>query len=296
MSVSRAWEPAFPPDEAGYWTVQVPAQERLARDTFRLRLPIAELASKIRPGQFVMVRLAGADDPLLGRAFALYDVVRDRTGRPEAVDIVYLVRGKLTRRLAQAPAGMRLDIWGPLGNGFVLPETARRVLMVAGGIGCTPFLAVARHLRQSEDAAAGPPEAATPPRRIVYCYGVRSRAFLVDPAPLRELGAEVHLASEDGSVGHRGLITDTVASCVAEIPFDLVLTCGPEPMMESVAQIAERAGVPCQVSLETPMACGIGACFSCVARIRQDDGSWDYKRTCVEGPVFDARRVVWKEG
>ena len=102
----------------------------------------------------------------------------------------------------------------------------------------------------------------------------------------------MRLSTDDGSAGHHGLVTDLVRPAIEQSPQACrIVCCGPEPMMEATARIARELGVPCQVSLETPMACGLGICFSCVARIRDPDGTWDYRRTCVEGPVFDAEDV-----
>jgi dihydroorotate dehydrogenase electron transfer subunit len=272
--------------------VQLVENVRLARDTWRVRFECPELARRIVPGQFVMLRLAGCDDPLLGRPLALYDTVLSPTGEPTGIDLVYLVVGKLTSRLAQATAGTRLEVWGPLGNGFP-PQPTDHLVMVAGGIGQTPFLALAREylgLRrygQTDRSAARA-------RRITFCYGARSGEYLAGLDDFRSLGIDVQLATDDGSVGRRGFVTELLADLLREPSGARVVSCGPEPMMEATAEICHAAGVPCQVSLETPMACGIGICFSCVAKVRQTDGGWDYRRTCVDGPVFDAERIVWK--
>ena len=116
-------------------TVDVTENVRLARDTYRIRLVSPELAALIRPGQFVMLRLPGVNDPLLGRPFALYDTDLDAAGRPIALDVVYLVVGKMTRLLAEMRPGERLDVWGPLGNGFADLDGRPDVELVAGGIG-----------------------------------------------------------------------------------------------------------------------------------------------------------------
>jgi len=109
---------------------------------------------------------------------------------------------------------------------------------------------------------------------------------------LERAGVEVRLSTDDGSTGHRGLVTDLVRPAVEGSSLACrIVCCGPEPMMETTARIARELGVPCQVSLETPMACGIGICFSCVAKVRDRSGGWDYRRTCVEGPVFDAEDI-----
>lgn len=288
-----AWEARYLPDHAGCWSVPIASQERLACDTYRLRIDLPELARAIRPGQFVMLRLAGQVDPLLGRAFALYDVESDATGGGRRqISIVYLVKGKLTRRLATCGGGQELVVWGPLGNGFELPPSPGCVAMVAGGIGYTPFLSLARALLHDRHYGREAPrhEAA---RRVIFCYGARSRKYLVGLDEFRRLGVELHVATDDGSMGHRGVVTDLLNSVLQEGAVDSVVTCGPDPMMAAVARITEEAQIRCQVSLETPMACGIGACFSCVTRVRLSDSEWDYKRTCVEGPVFNASDIVW---
>ena len=102
------------------------------------------------------------------------------------------------------------------------------------------------------------------------------------------------MSTDDGTTGHHGLVTELIEPLVKSSAEECrIVCCGPEPMMEAAAEACRAAAVPCLVSLETPMACGIGICFSCVAKVRQPDGSWDWKRTCVEGPVFDAERIVW---
>jgi dihydroorotate dehydrogenase electron transfer subunit len=278
------------PDRVWHGTVTIEQNVALAGDTYRVRFRCPEIATQILPGQFVMVRLAGSDDPLLGRPFALYDTVLGADGRPIGLDIVYRVVGKMTGRLVERKAGERLEVWGPLGNGFAASRT-EHLVMVAGGIGQTPFLALAREylgLGTYGDPARGVPQA----RWATLCYGVRSREYLAGVADFEQAGVEVRLSTEDGSAGHRGLVTDLVPPLVEESPWDCrIVCCGPEPMMEATARIARQLSVPCQVSLETPMACGIGICFSCVARIREGPGRWDYRRTCVEGPVFDAEDV-----
>jgi dihydroorotate dehydrogenase electron transfer subunit len=131
--------------------------------------------------------------------------------------------------------------------------------------------------------------------KVTLCYGVRTAALAAGVDDFRAAGFDVQLASDDGTLGHHGLVTDLLQLALTKTTNAnrLVVCCGPEPMMEAVAGICHTAAAPCLVSLETPMACGIGICFSCVAKVRQPDGGWDYKRTCVEGPIFDAERIEW---
>ena len=261
---------------------------RMARDTHLIRLGCPALAAAIRPGQFVMLRIAGTQDPLLGRPFALYDTVLDANGVPVAIDVVFLVVGKMTKLLAQAIVGDSVEIWGPLGNGFPPPRSSDHVALVAGGIGQTPFLAHIRELLGVRGYAGLPPRRFA--KSVSLYYGVRTADFAAGIADFRDAGADLHLASNDGSLEYRGFVTDLLASRHPR-PGHL-FGCGPEPMLHALAQFAEAEAIPCHVSLETPMACGVGICFSCVTPVKIGDG-WDYKRVCVEGPVFDACSLRW---
>jgi dihydroorotate dehydrogenase electron transfer subunit len=259
----------------------------LARDTFLVRLWAPELAQAIRPGQFLMLRVPDCTDPLLGRPFAVYDTVVDAQGQPTGVDVVYLVIGKLTRRLAVLRPGDEVEIWGPLGNGFPEMDAIEHIGLVAGGIGQTPFLAYVRELLGGRGYGGRPPRRAA--QRVSLYYGVRTADLAAGITDFQAAGATVHLATDDGSQGHHGFVTRLLEQ--GELPQHLV-GCGPGPMLRALTALAARKGVPCHLSLETPMACGIGICFSCVTRVRTADG-WDYRRVCVEGPVFDAACLEW---
>jgi dihydroorotate dehydrogenase electron transfer subunit len=270
-------------------TVEVIENVRLARDTFRIRLHAPELAGAIRPGQFVMLRLPGTTDPLLGRPLALYDTVLDKLMQPAAIDIVYLVVGKLTGRLAAMRPGERLEAWGPLGNTLPYLPDMGHVGLVAGGIGQTPFLAYIRQLLGQRGFAGEPAQRRA--RQVSLYYGVRTAELLAGVEDFRQAGATVHLASDDGTIGFSGYVTKLLES---QLPPERLVGCGPEPMLRALAALADRWQVPCHLSLETPMACGIGICFSCVTRIRTPAG-WDYRRVCVDGPVFDAASLAWDD-
>ena len=171
--------------------------------------------------------------------------------------------------------------------------------MVAGGIGQTPFLALGRQFLGNRSYGPQQEKVQTAPT-VTLCYGVRSKELLAGAEDFRDCGIDLRISSDDGTVGHHGLVTELLEQALTEkrgtegAPASArIACCGPEPMMKAVAAIAGRHNVPCEVSLETPMACGIGICFSCVVKATQPDGDWDYKRTCVDGPVFDAERIVW---
>jgi dihydroorotate dehydrogenase electron transfer subunit len=280
-------------DYARQERVRIVENVRLARDTYRVRIHCPQIARRALPGQFVMLRLADCNDPLLARPLALYDTVLadgDR-GAPLGIDLVYLVLGKMTGRLARLAPGAELDVWGPLGNGFGVQAT-EHLVMVAGGIGQTPFPALAREHLGGRSYGDPPRIVATVPR-VTLCYGARTQEYLAGVEDFERLGVEVQVSTDDGTAGHHGLVTELLEAVLDRSPRASVVCCGPEPMMEAVARIAAARRVPCQVSLETPMACGVGICFSCVARVRVKQGGWDYRRTCVEGPVFQADEIQW---
>jgi dihydroorotate dehydrogenase electron transfer subunit len=268
-------------------TTRVIENVPMARDTYRLRLHSPEMARRFLPGQFLMLRWRQSSDPLLGRPFALYDTVLDANGQPEAFDIGYVVVGKQTRLLATLRPGDAIEAWGPLGNGFPELPPAEHVGLVAGGIGQTPFLAYTRQILGTRGYGRRTPQRST--RRVSLYYGVRTAELAACIDDFRAAGAEVHLASDDGSLGFRGFVTQLLEQ---HSPPQQLLGCGPEPMMHALSRLAARWNVPCHLSLESPMACGVGICFSCVTKVATPDG-WDYKRVCVEGPVFDAAKLVW---
>src|SRR5262249_53405406 len=206
------------------------------------------MAAAIRPGQFLMIRPVSAGigvqssgtDPLLGRPFALYDVVRDGSGRPTALDVVYLVVGRGTAALAACRPGDSLPVWGPLGNGFGPPPSGP-VIFVAGGIGQTPLLALGRdwlgQAPSGEGAGRGTGAGSTPRRgpfaaSATLLYGVRTAGLAAGVEDFRAAGIAVELATDDGSEGHRGFVTDLLARRLegGERPARVV-GCGPPAML-----------------------------------------------------------------
>jgi len=263
----------------------------VAARTFRLRLEAPAVARAIRPGQFLMVRATSTLDPLLGRPFALYDVARSTGGEAEAVDVVYLVLGRGTAALVERRPGDVVSAWGPLGRPFGPPPVGD-VIFVAGGIGQTPFLALGLWWlgRARYDGVACDPPAAS--ARLLY--GVRTAGLAAGLGDFERAGIPVELATDDGTAGHRGFVTDLLRRrLVAGERPARVVGCGPPPMLEALSRLVAEFDVPCDLSLENHMACGFGVCYSCVARIKQEDGSIDLRRVCVEGPVFPSSAVVW---
>lgn len=282
--------PGMIPD-ALYQTTTVVEQEQLAANTFRVRIHAPEIAKQITPGQFIMIRPANTNDPLLGRPFALYDTYL-QDGAPAGLDIVYLVIGKLTTLMTTWAAGEQIEIWGPLGNGFPMLNS-QRIDLIAGGIGQTPFVAVTKEARGEKQYGFPPRQIQQTADKVRLFYGARTAEFLAGIPDFESAGAEVHLACDDGSCGYHGYVTELFKQelKISGHP-DAVFCCGPEPMMITTAKICAQENLPCWLSLESPMACGFGACFSCVTKVKLPEGGWDYRRSCVEGPIFPADQLV----
>lgn len=292
----NAMQAAYYADQMEYCETPIVSNQRIAQETYRLRIATPPIARQIVPGQFVMIRMSALDDPLIGRALAVYDVGFDQLGNAHTIDLVYIRKGKLTRRLVASPPGTLVSLWGPLGNGF--PTTpCETLVMVAGGIGHTPFLALAKEALGQQNFGKRN-RSSRWAQKVHLIYGARTAGLLAGVDDFRATGIDVQLCTDDGSDGQQGRVTDLLDPMLATLDRKTtrVVCCGPEIMMEKTATVAADHQVACEVSLETPMACGIGICFSCVAKVQQADGSWDYKRTCVEGPVFPAEKICWDRG
>ncbi|MGR0482129.1 MAG: dihydroorotate dehydrogenase electron transfer subunit [Candidatus Electronema sp. V4] len=243
------------------------ANDRLTADVFRLTIHAPEIAAAASPGQFVMVQVSSSLDPLLRRPFSIHSRSADGS-----LSLLFKVIGKGTVLLAQAKPADAIDLLGPLGKGFDLTAAEKPVCLIGGGMGIAPLLFLAQEL----------------PGRKYALLGARNREEL---APLAKFfadsGCAVQLATDDGSLGHHGFIPDLLDAVLPDVR--LVCTCGPKPMMRSVASKCRQAGTPCQVSVETHMACGMGACLGCAVPGR--DGS--YVHVCKEGPVFNSEELAW---
>jgi len=261
------------------------ANRRLSADYNVLSLAAPEIAARARPGQFVMIKTSGGQDPLLRRPFSIFEILRDASGQPSGVSIFNKRIGAGTTLLSRVEAGTRLPLLGPLGRPFEPVDPPAEAWMVAGGVGLAPFVTLAAALSARQT-------------RTTLFYGARRADELYCVDLFDALGVTTVLATEDGSRGHRGRITVPLEAALHARPVGNPVTlsvCGPTPMMRACAQLAEAHGRACDVSLEQVMGCGLGGCYSCVVLARgAEGGPAHHTRTCIEGPVFDAQRVVWE--
>ncbi len=246
------------------------------RGFYRLVLRAPEAAAAALPGQFVMLRVSENLDPLLARPFGI-SAVPSRS----SIEIVYRVAGRGTALLTGREAGHTLSLLGPLGKGFPLPGNDSTPVLVGGGSGFPPLHFLAQR--------AG--------SRAHFFIGSRNKECL-PPAGIiksfRDVTARVHIATEDGSTGARGMSIDILNAFLSktETKTHLVIyACGPHAMLAAVSRTAAEHSIPCYVSMEERMACGLGACMGCSIPMK----TGGYKRACKEGPVFDAREIDWTE-
>ena len=251
-----------------------------------LGLAAPAFPATFRAGEFVMVRPPWVGDPFLPRAFSIYRIARQGDS-PAVVEILYKVLGKGTQHLARMEPSQEVEVLGPLGNAFTLPDDGARPVLVAGGIGVPPIAALATQIAQFRI-----PHSEF--RNVEVFLGGKTSEDILCVKDFEEAGAGVHIATEDGSLGTRGLITDLLR------PFLIthhgsrftIYSCGPPGMLAAVARLAEECAIPCQVSVEANMACGFGACMGCAIEVKADVKA--YKLVCKDGPVFDAREIVWR--
>lgn len=257
-------------DRALLERVTVVSNDRVAEGVGLIVLHSPRVARSVRPGQFVHLRVAEGRDFVLRRPFSVHAAHGDR------LKILYQVLGVGTRALSLSGRGDEMDVIGPLGHGWEMPDTISHALLVCGGLGAAPMGMLATELA-ARGVAVSVAQGAPTAQRLV------ARELFADAARRHEI------ATDDGSAGHHGFVTALVEPLLAGDSPDVVYVCGPEAMQRIVAAQASAAGVPCQVSLERLMGCGIGACLSCVVSTVHGQ-----KRACVDGPVFSADEVLWE--
>ncbi|MDB4349629.1 dihydroorotate dehydrogenase electron transfer subunit [Omnitrophica bacterium] len=249
---------------------------RIAPDRFKMRCGASSISRLAKPGQFLMVKCSKGPLPFLRRPFAFHSMKKN------SFEILYQVVGPGTKALSQRKKGEKLDVIGPLGNGFSTDyrlQTSDFRLLVGGGIAIAPLLALAETL--SKEARSN----------SIAIIGAGTKSHILCVNDFKRLGLKVEVATEDGSKGRKGLATDLLKKRLQTSDFrlkTLVYACGPKAMLKEVSRIAQKRGIPCEVSLEEKMGCGTGTCLGCA--IKTVVG---FKLVCKDGPVFNAGDILW---
>ena len=272
------------------------ANTEIAHGYFLLTLELPKYVRNPKPGEFFMVSVGRGTDPLLRRPLSLHRLISDDT-----FQVLYKIVGKGTMILSKKKVGEKLDILGPLGKGFETPSSMEDAILIAGGIGIAPLYALSEELRKIG-------------KSVKLFMGGRSRKDILLEKELGSLGIKTIISTEDASYGKKGLITDIFEDYLKTQDSRLktqVYACGPREMLKRVSELAETQDIPCYVSLEERMACGVGACLGCAVKIRvqsqesrvqrkkssltkpRTPNSELYRMVCKEGPVFNAKDIDW---
>lgn len=248
---------------------QIISNRRINKEYFVLSLASENQIPEIKPGQFVQVRVDNAPNTFLRRPISVYDVDYER-------NILYLliqIVGEGTMILSKLKSGEILNLVYPLGNSFSLPD-GEKALLIGGGVGVAPLLLLGRWLKEQN-------------KEPVFLFGFRNSGLLVDIDLFNRFG-KVYIATDDGSTGEKGVVTQHSFLRNVSGDIGMVYTCGPEVMMKAVALWAENNDIHCEASLETYMACGIGACLCCA-----QETVHGISHVCTDGPVFNSKELVW---
>ena len=259
--------------------VQVLWNKRLTPSCYKIGLRTSDSFLAAIPGQFIMLRLGDQITPLLRRPFSIHQLIH-RDGIFQGIELLYKVVGTGTQKLSQLNSGDQIDILGPLGNGFSLAGHVKRAFIVAGGIGVAPMPFLVSHLLDKSIDRS-------------HCrvfIGGKSKNDLLCSEDFSKLGISVCTTTDDGSFGDQCLVTDPVEIEISGSKPDVIYACGPMPMLSCIVGIAEKHGIDCQVSIETMMACGMGACLGCAVESRKEPDR--YLHACLNGPVFDANALI----
>ncbi len=240
--------------------LKIISNKQIAKDTFSLRIDNPDLFD-IHPGQFFMLKINEFDYPLLRRPFSVANYT------PEYIEIIYRVVGEGTKMLSQKEKGKFVDLFGPLGTGFGKPEKGRGVILIGGGIGIAPLIYLSKVLEYYYKL----------PYKFFMGYNTASEIYA-------DFG---YVATMDGTAGFKGNVVDMAKEEINEN--SCVFACGPYGMLKAVVKLCSQKGATLEVSLESRMACGIGACLGCAVKTKNGG----YKRVCVDGPVFDYEEIDW---
>lgn len=248
---------------------EIIVKNEIADGFFDITVKAPEMATIAKAGQFVHIKVPSHT---LRRPISICEIDSENG----TIRLVFQIRGKGTEKLAKIEKGEKIDILGPLGNGFPVFEREKKVLLVGGGIGVPPLLELAKHYGENAVAA----------------LGFRNSDSVILGDDFKAKGSNLILATDDGSIGYHGLITNAIENSGLENKYDTIYTCGPMPMIKSVAVLAQRLGAKCYVSLEERMACGVGACLGCACGLIDESGNTYNGHVCKDGPVFDYKKVA----
>lgn len=263
---------------------EITGNEEIQEDCFLMKVRTAVSFENPLPGQFVMMRISGLNDPFLSRPISIYSFSRDNHSC--TIEFLYQVVGKGTRILAGLIEGSQVEINGPLGNGFDTRSVKKNIIFISGGIGIAPLSSLIESLHRRTDCSSS---------AMITYSGFQSISSVVGLDKAREVCRGINLCTDDGTLGRKGFVTRIFQKDLKNFSPDntSIFACGPGGMLKALSKILNKSKFGCQVSLEERMACGTGACMGCVVALKDAKGNLAYKRVCADGPVFNLTDIIW---
>lgn len=247
---------------------RVVSKKNLAKNVYDFTIDAKDIANLANAGQFVHIKVDGF---MLRRPISICEVDKQKG----TVRVVFEVRGEGTDKLSQVNQGENLDVLGPLGKGFTLLDKGKKAILIGGGIGVPPMVEVAKNYGENATAI----------------IGFRSANAVILDDDFKNLGVKLNLCTDDGTLGNKGYVTEQLEKVLSEEKVDIICACGPHLMLKGVIDLANKYSIPCEVSLEERMGCGVGACLVCVCKTVKD-GEEYLAHVCKDGPVFKAEDVI----
>lgn len=281
------------------------SNEPLTGNCWRITLEAPQIASEIKPGQFINVKIGKTFDPLFRRPFSVFRRVKGDRGY-DGIEVVYEVVGRGTRLMTNLKPGDELDVIGPLGHGFEWDRDKKVHVLLGGGVGLPALFMLGEEISQAVSESG---------LELNILIGAETKKAIVLEKEFRTLNGKVVVSTDDGTYGYHGFVTETLKDAIdtGEISSDcMIYACGPEPMLKALQPICQQYGIPAQISMERHMGCGIGVCLSCVCKVDRDsvlkyrdlksshiqfspEAEFGYALVCKDGPVFNIEEVILDE-
>ncbi len=246
------------------------------------------IAKRAKPGQFLEVSCSNGYDPLLRRPLSVHRVILSKG----IVELLYCITGKGTRILSGIKPGEKLDIIGPLGNTFTVNPKIKKAVLIGGGMGVAPLLFWAEKLKELNKRCSNSQK-----KKIYVVIGAANKKTVLCEREFRACTPEVGVVTEDGSQGLKGLAPDMLRSFLDALGVEQtgVYACGPKPMLKAISSLVAKVDLlKCELSMEEYMGCGLGVCHGCAIKVRDGEGKPVYKMVCSDGPIFQARDIIWQ--
>lgn len=253
--------------------VELVKKEQIKSDIYKYSIKSDKMACDAKPGQFLEIRVTDSIEPFLRRPISIHNVKKEEG----IIEFIFQVKGKGTELLAERKEGELIDIIGPLGQGTFNIDGYEKIAIIGGGIGIFPLYELAKKAKKDG-------------KNVNMYLGFRNKDFVILENEYKNVSNNFTLSTDDGSYGKNGFAINFLKDDISKNPVDCIYACGPLPMLKAVQALAKEKNIPCQLSLEERMGCGMGACIGCVVKYKTETED-TFKRVCREGPVFDANTV-----